>query len=290
MADTTISSSDPRRLYDRDDTTLTSGPPPKKTTSSSTDAQPTLTGPTAYDVKDVAKHMPVTTMELSLDAQKAAVDKRLASPTDYPKRKYDEALRDDLARRILDRDTQAKAAAKEAQCPSWAACQPVPKWDGGWKPSASSDPKDGTHQATASGSDDGGVRVGFVDVKSTPGQKETTVGVARAQDKSTTASGVTVTTTRQVGTIGAHQGVHNADGSTGLNAGSGAALVNEEVTVETKEGASVTLGAAVGESLDGSIGVKDGKHGIGRLACARADLGPVTVGACVPAGKPEWAK
>ncbi len=283
MADTTISSSDPRRLYDRDDSTLTSGgPPPKTTTSSSTDAQPTLTGPTAYDVKDVAKHMPVTTMELSLDAQKAAVDKRLASPMDYPKRKYDEALRDDLARRILDRDTQAKAAAKEAQCPTWAACQPVPKgYDpatAGWV--SSWDHSDGEIHGTLMGTTDGSVRIGAIDAKAKGGQVEGSVAAMKVQTKETNTAGVTQSTTVQIGAAGAHVGKNNADGSTGFNAGASVAAVSGELTLEAKDGASATGGLALGWSHDMSTGVKtDGDR---THSCTRFDEGPATLGACVP--------
>lgn len=287
MADTTISGTDPRRLVDRDDSTLTltsGGPPPKKASSSSTDAQPALTGPTAYDVKDVAKYMPVTPvpMDLSLDAQKAAVDKRLASPTDYPKRKYDEALQGDLARRILDRDTQAKAAAKEAQCPSWAACQPVPKgYDpapAGWV--SSLDRSNGEVHGTLMGTTDGSFRVGAFDAKVADHQVDVSAAAVKAQTKETNAAGVTQSTTVQVGAVGAHAGKKNADGSTGFNAGAGYAVVSGELTLETKDGASATGGLALGYSHDMSTGVK--ASGATTLSCTRVDEGPATVGACVP--------
>lgn len=298
MADSTISGSDPRRLQSREDdtTALVSGPPPKKTSSTSDATHPTLTGPTTYDVKDVAKFMPATPLTsapkqatLSLDAQKATVDKRLASPTDYPQRKYDEALREDLGRRILDRDTQAKVAAKDLQCPAWAACQPVPN---GYDPAPAGsiglvrDAADGSVQATAVRTDDGHARLGFVDATTTPtprGERvdQLSLGILKLQNESTNSSGVKSTTTVQVGSASAQTGFTNPDGSRGVGFDVGATVVGVERTSTAPDGSGLTLGVSLGAAGGGSYGVKKTANG-GEAICGRAELGPVTLGACQP--------
>ena len=294
MADTTISSSDPRKLYDRSEPPpLTSGgPPPKK--SSDASAQPNDTGPTAYDVKDVAKYMPATPLtgtatgpkEETLDAlkgQKAALDKKLALPADYPTRKLDEARRDDLARRILDKESQAKAIARDTECPAWAACQPTMRGSdpnaGGWTFLSATTDQSGLH-GTVTGSEDGSVRVGAADGRASDGQLEGSGALVKGHTQATNSAGVTLSASGQVLGGGAHVGTKNADGSVGKNAGAGVALASGEVTIETKEGWSITGGASAGVSADYSEGVKErGDH---KSMCVRVDAGPATVGACIP--------
>lgn len=294
MADATISGSDPRKLYDHTDPppVTTGGPPPKKSQSTTTGAEPQYSGPSAYDVKDVAKYMAVTkpaepTLE-SLKAQKSALDAKLAAPVDYSGRKLDEARRDDLARRILDRESEAKAIAKDAQCPAWAACQPVPKgYDpnaGGWSITTSQD--QGTFQATAAGSDDGRVRVGFVDATTVDGKPakrvdQVGVGVLKLQNQSTSSDGATRSTTVTAGAVSAQTGPTNADGSKGLGFDVSATAVGIERNYSAPDGTSFTVGVSAGASAGASVGVKDAPNG-GKAVCSRAELGPVTLGGCAP--------
>jgi hypothetical protein len=83
-----------------------------------------------------------------------------------------------------------------------------------------------------------------------------------------------------LGAANAHAGVHNPDGSTGLNAGAGAVLIAGEVTVSGKAN-SLTLGAGWGVGGELSAGVRD-KDGDGQPeVCFRVSAKIVTVGACI---------
>lgn len=81
----------------------------------------------------------------------------------------------------------------------------------------------------------------------------------------------------------AHIGLHNSDGSIGLNAGASATAVGAEVTVG-HSGNSATVGASAGYGVDGSIGLRDADDdGHGEVcvrATAEAGIGG-TVGLCV---------
>lgn len=84
----------------------------------------------------------------------------------------------------------------------------------------------------------------------------------------------------ELGTANAHAGIHNADGSTGLNAGAGAVAIAGEVTVSGKAN-SITLGAGWGVGGELSAGVRD-KDGDGQPeVCFRVGAKFATVGACI---------
>jgi hypothetical protein len=83
-----------------------------------------------------------------------------------------------------------------------------------------------------------------------------------------------------LGSASAHAGIHNADGSTGLNAGAGAVAIAGEATLSGKAN-SITIGAGYGVGGEASIGVRD-KDGNGEPeVCFRVGLKFATVGACV---------
>ncbi len=78
----------------------------------------------------------------------------------------------------------------------------------------------------------------------------------------------------------AHLGIHNPDGSRGVNAGATATLINAEVRVS--DGANeATLGIGVGWGAEGSIGLRDADDDGHDELCARATVGPLAVGACI---------
>lgn len=80
-------------------------------------------------------------------------------------------------------------------------------------------------------------------------------------------------------TLRVNRGIHNDDGSVGLNMGAQVTALGGETTVGTVE--SLTLGVSAGAGAAGSFGVRDldrdGEHEV----CAKVSYGPVTVGACV---------
>lgn len=82
------------------------------------------------------------------------------------------------------------------------------------------------------------------------------------------------------GTANAHIGIHNPDGSTGLNTGAGSVMVGGELTVGANAN-SVTVGTGVGVGAEMSVGLRD-KDGNGKPeACFRIGVKFATVGACV---------
>ncbi len=83
----------------------------------------------------------------------------------------------------------------------------------------------------------------------------------------------------EVFTAKAHLGIHNPDGSTGVNAGIGGTIVGVEGTA-TVGPVSVTGGVSAGAVLAGSIGVRDGDGDGKPELCGRVETGPWTVGAC----------
>jgi hypothetical protein len=81
-------------------------------------------------------------------------------------------------------------------------------------------------------------------------------------------------------TANAHAGIHNPDGSTGLNAGAGAVLIAGEVTLSGKAN-SVSLGAGLGVGGELSVGLRD-KDGDGQPeVCFRVSTKFAMVGACI---------
>ncbi len=84
----------------------------------------------------------------------------------------------------------------------------------------------------------------------------------------------------EVGAANVHVGVHNPDGSTGVNGGAGAVWAAGEATI-SGEANSVTVGAGFGIGGELSVGLRD-KNGNGDPeVCFRASLKFATVGACL---------
>lgn len=84
----------------------------------------------------------------------------------------------------------------------------------------------------------------------------------------------------EAGTASAHIGIHNPDGSTGLNTGAGAVAVGGEITLGP-DANSVTIGTGAGVGAEMSVGLRD-KDGNGQPeACFRLGVKFATVGACV---------
>jgi hypothetical protein len=82
-------------------------------------------------------------------------------------------------------------------------------------------------------------------------------------------------------TMRVSRGIHNDDGSVGLNLGAQATAIGAEGTYGKVD--SVTVGLSAGVGAAGSVGVRDldadGKHEV----CAKASYGPFTLGVCVEA-------
>jgi hypothetical protein len=74
-------------------------------------------------------------------------------------------------------------------------------------------------------------------------------------------------------------GIHNDDGSTGLNLGASATAIGFEGTVGHAN--SLTYGVAASAGAAGSVGIRDIDHDGKTELCARVSLGPVTAGICV---------
>lgn len=105
-------------------------------------------------------------------------------------------------------------------------------------------------------------------------QDEWQAGLIRL-GKSTSAGSVSV----EAMTLRVNRGIHNDDGSVGLNVGVQATALGTEATYGAVD--SVTVGVSAGVGGAGSIGVrdldKDGDHEL----CAKVSIGSLTVGACV---------
>jgi hypothetical protein len=79
--------------------------------------------------------------------------------------------------------------------------------------------------------------------------------------------------------VRANAGIHNDDGSVGLNLGAGATAIGFEGTVG--HASSVTYGVGAGVGAGASLGARDVDRDGNTELCARLSLGPVTVGACL---------
>ncbi len=106
-------------------------------------------------------------------------------------------------------------------------------------------------------------------------QSEAQGAVARAS-----VSGAHGAISSDLGSANAHAGIHNADGSTGLNAGAGAVAIAGEATLAGKAN-SITVGAGYGIGAEGSIGVRDKDRNGQPEVCFRVGLKFATLGACV---------
>jgi hypothetical protein len=80
-------------------------------------------------------------------------------------------------------------------------------------------------------------------------------------------------------TARANIGIHNDDGSTGLNVGAGAAAIGFEATIGRET--SLTTGLAASIGYGASIGVRDVDADGKTELCARVCGGPITIGLCV---------
>lgn len=80
-------------------------------------------------------------------------------------------------------------------------------------------------------------------------------------------------------TLRANVGIHNDDGSVGLNIGAGVTAVGFEGTAGDAN--SVTYGVGAGVGAGASVGARDVDSDGKAELCARLSFGPVTVGACV---------
>jgi hypothetical protein len=110
------------------------------------------------------------------------------------------------------------------------------------------------------------------------GQLEAQVGAGRlgvSSDDGSSSAGM------EVFTAHAALGVHNVDGSFGWNAGALATLVGAEGTLRIGTASSVTVGAAMGAGMEGSLGLRDADGDKRPEVCARVVVGPVTAGLCV---------
>lgn len=105
-------------------------------------------------------------------------------------------------------------------------------------------------------------------------QSEVQIGFQRLAGSRGPLSGSVETFTAR-----ANIGIHNDDGSTGLNVGAGATAVGFEGTVGRVN--SVTYGVSGSVGAAGSAGVRDIDNDGKSELCARFSWGPVTVGACV---------
>jgi len=130
--------------------------------------------------------------------------------------------------------------------------------------------------AIVKGRDASGLELEAMSVSAQVGaQSEAQVGVVRAG-----FAGSHGAISAEAATANAHVGIHNADGSTGLNAGAGAVAGAAEITVSGKAN-SVTVGVGEGIGAEGSIGVRD-KDGNGQPEiCFRIGAKLATVGACI---------
>lgn len=107
-------------------------------------------------------------------------------------------------------------------------------------------------------------------------QSEVQAGVARAAVAFSDAT----TCELRAGEAELHIGIHNPDGSVGVNAGGGLSGVTLECTATTS-GSSLTLGLSASKSAELSVGVRDSDADGRQEYCARIATGPLVVGACV---------
>jgi hypothetical protein len=108
-------------------------------------------------------------------------------------------------------------------------------------------------------------------------QSEAQIGVARlggSTDRGKTSGTVDFATARVAG------GIHNPDGSTGLNFAATATLLGVEATHEVGANGSVTGGAAFAVGGEVSLGVKGGANGKPAL-CFRFGAEPGMAGFCL---------
>ena len=105
-------------------------------------------------------------------------------------------------------------------------------------------------------------------------QNEAQLGLVRVAGASGFLSG-----SAEAFTLRANIGIHNDDGSTGLNIGAGGTAVGLEGTLGRETSVTYGLAGSVGSAA--SIGVRDLDGDGAAELCARVSLGPITVGICL---------
>ena len=76
-------------------------------------------------------------------------------------------------------------------------------------------------------------------------------------------------------------GIHNQDGSTGLNVGASATLIGVDGTQDQADGNTTAAGAGVAAAFEASVGVRDADHDGKSELCARVAVKPFfSIGAC----------
>ena len=124
------------------------------------------------------------------------------------------------------------------------------------------DPKSGIEVEVFSGS----AQVGL--------QNEAQAGLARMG-----VSGKNGSATAELFTVRATEGIHNDDGSIGLNVGAVANFANIEGTL-THGADSLTAGLGAGVGYAFSLGLRDIDHDGAIEVCVKGTAGPVTLGVC----------
>lgn len=107
-------------------------------------------------------------------------------------------------------------------------------------------------------------------------QNEAQLGFQRISGSSGALAGSVETFTAR-----SNIGIHNDDGSTGINVGHSVTAIGLEGTATFGGGTSVTWGVAAGLSNGGSLGVRDIDHDGSTELCGRLSIGPATVGICL---------
>lgn len=107
-------------------------------------------------------------------------------------------------------------------------------------------------------------------------QNEAQVGLARVAMSSEFVSGDVRTLEAEC-----HAGIHNPDGSVGINAGYSASFIAAELTVGTPA-LSLTVAGALGDGEETSVGLRDANHNGNVELCFRRSVSKfIVVGACV---------
>lgn len=100
-------------------------------------------------------------------------------------------------------------------------------------------------------------------------------------------SGTHGSATMDVFTARVQGGIHNDDGSVGINVGYGTVILGAEGTYQSGAN-SLTLGISAGTGAAASIGTRDQDGDGNRELCAKASVQLLTVGFCVE--RPEFLR
>jgi len=149
-------------------------------------------------------------------------------------------------------------------------------------PHAEAHAQDGDYYAGAfvlRGRDPSGLEVEVFSASLHQGEREHAVQAGMARMGGSTDDGH-FSAGGDVFTAHAQAGFDNQDGSSGFGVSVGATVVGGEVT-GTLGPASLTLGASVGTTVGGSLGVRDGDKDGKVEICGRVEFGVGAVGLCV---------